>query len=110
MGARYIEKGYTDTLDGVIVALCKDYCRRRESGSGIGYSKRTMMEYDYINSILTRAAAEIVGEGDADVMLAEIGDRIGYAYSAIEAVSESTYKTMKKEVKLNIAKKLHMLG
>ena len=32
MGIRYIENGYSDSLDGVIVALCKDYCRRREAG------------------------------------------------------------------------------
>ena len=109
MGIRYIENGYSDSLDGVIVALCKDYCRRREAGKSVSYSRRTRMEYEYINSILIRAAAEIVGEGNADVILSEIGDKVGYAYSAIEEVSESTYKIMKKEVKLNIAKKLHML-
>lgn len=109
MGARLVENGYTDTLDGVIVALCRDYCYRRDKGVGQGYSRRTRMEYEYIDSILLRAAGEITGESDAEKILAEIGERVGYAYSAIEGVSESTYKIMKKEVKLNIAKKLHML-
>jgi hypothetical protein len=68
------------------------------------------MEYDYINSMLIMGATEIVGEDDADTIIVEIGDRIGYAYSAIEEVCESTYKNMKKEVKLNIARKLHMIG
>ena len=110
MGIRYLEDGYTDSLDGVIVALCKDYSRRKESQSAAQYSKRTLMEYDYIDSILERATAEIVGVTDAQAMIGEIGDRIGYAYSSIEDMSESTYKNMKREVKMNIAKKLHMLG
>ena len=110
MGARHMNDGYTDTLDGVIVALCKDYCHRRASSDELKYSKRTLMEYDYINSILIRAASEIVGADDAETIISEIGDRVGYAYSSVGEMCESTYKNMKKEVKLNIAKKLHMIG
>lgn len=109
MGVRYLENGYTDTLDGIIVALCRDYCSRRERGVFDGYSRRTRMEYEYIDSILRRAAEEIAGESDAEKIIAEIGERVGYAYSMIDGVSESTYKIMKKEVKINIAKRLHML-
>ena len=109
MGARYVENGYTDTLDGIIIALCRDYCSRRDKGVFDGYSRRTRMEYEYIDSILLRAAGEVAGESDAERIIAEIGERVGYAYSAIDGVSESTYKIMKKEVKLNIARKLHML-
>ena len=107
MGTRNIS-GYDDTLDGVIVALCRDF-ERRETAVGDGKcSTRTSMEYKYINSRLLGAAMEIVGE-DARAYIHEIGERVGYAYSAIDQISESTYKQAKKEVKLNIAKKLHMM-
>ena len=109
MGARFVENGYTDTLDGIVVALCRDYCYRRDRCAAAGYSRRTRMEYEYIDSILRRAAGEIAGESDAEKIITEIGERVGYAYSTVEGVSESTYKIMKKEVKINIAKRLHML-
>lgn len=108
MGTRKIEHGYTDTLDGIIVALCRDFERREDAVNSNRYSRRTAMEYEYINRRLLDAAKELVGE-EARTYIIEIGERVGYAYSGIENASESTYKTVKKEIKKNIAKKLHMI-
>lgn len=104
-----IEKGYTDTLDSIIVALCRDYLRRNEVLKTGDCSVRTAMEYKYINAIIYDAACEVVGVRDAVTYISEIGDRIGYASSQIDYVSESTYKQQKKEVKLNIARRLHLV-
>lgn len=109
MGIRKdIESGYTDTLDGIIIALCKDLGRREDAVRDKCCSKRTAMEYEYINSRIHTAAREIAGD-EADIYIHEIGERTGYAYSSVMKVSESTYKKMKKEIKFNIAKKLHMI-
>ncbi len=110
MDSRYlIEKGYTDTLDSIIVALCKDFERRSEAVKAGKCSVRTAMEYKYINAVIYDAASEIVGVRDAITYIGEIGERIGYAASGIDYVSESTYKQQKKEVKLNIARRLHLV-
>lgn len=104
MGGRNIN-GYTDTLDGVVVALCRDYMRRERRTD----NRRVMMEHKYINTKMREASGEIVGDRYAEVMIFEIGERIGYAASAIEDISESTYKRRKAEVKLAIARKLYLL-
>ncbi len=109
MGIGYLKDiGYRDTLDRLIVAFCKDYFFRKaviESGES---SKRTRMEYEYINGIIADAASEIVG-GDFEIYINEIGEMRGYAGSDAYGISESRYKQLKKEVKINIAKKLHLL-
>lgn len=97
------------TLDLVIVALCADYERRcalLETGS---VSHRTEMEYRYLNFKVYNAAAEIVGELYAPEMIREIGARRGYAKSSIEHYSEKTYKVKKQQIKINIARKLHLI-
>ena len=108
MGTRNVENGYTDTLDGVIVALCKDFDRRADTVKEGRCSRRTAMEYEYINRRLLDAVRELAGD-DALIYIREIGGRLGFAYSDIDGASESTYKKLKKEIKLNIAKKLHMI-
>lgn len=109
MGTRNLtDGGYTDTLDAIIVALCKDYARREEALLLGECSRRTAMEYRYINARLYEAATEVVGICDGVTYIHEIGDRTGYARSKIDYVSESTYKLMKKEVKKRIARKLHL--
>lgn len=97
------------TLDLVIVALCADY-ERRCSLIGSGFvSHRTEMEYRYLNFRVYNAAAEIVGEIYAPDMIKEIGARRGYAKSSIEHYSEKTYKVKKQQIKMNIARKLHLI-
>ena len=111
MGARYIkqtELGYTATLDGLVVALCADYFRREDAIAERNRSRRVDMEYRYLNFLMLDAAAEIAGERAATAFIEEIGSRIGYASSAIP-LSESAYKVRKQEVKLSIARKLHLL-
>ena len=108
MGTGNIEGDYKDTLDGIIVALCRDYRRREEAVRNKTCSRRTSMEYEYINSRILSAAREIADDL-AENYINEIGKRVGYAYSRVDYASESTYKRIKKEIKKNIAKKLHMI-
>ena len=105
----YEEMNLPDSLDSVIVALCGDYFRMREAARGKDITYRTLMEYRYYCFKMYDAAAEIVGEGEADIYIEEIGRRRGYAKSELDGVSEATYKKRKKSVKNNIARKLHML-
>ena len=72
-------------------------------------TERTGMEYKYINLHMADAAAEIAGERLAPIYIDEIGTRTGYAHSRVDCVSETTYKEQKQSVKINIAKKLHLL-
>ena len=66
------------------------------------------MEYEYINRRIADATREIVGEEFLNY-IHEIGERIGYAYSKVEDISDTEYKVKKKRVKLNIARKMHLL-
>ena len=105
-----MKKEYKDSLDNLIVAFCLDYGRRAEEITLDKASKRTLMEYRYINYRMEEAATEIVGARGADIFINEIGKKTGYAYSRIDFLSEAAYKIQKREVKINIAKKLHLLG
>lgn len=109
MGAGYLDiTDYRATLDMLIVAFCKDYFDRKSViESGIG-TKRTRMEYEYINSRIADAAREIVGD-DFEIYIKEIGNASGYAKSCVSYISESGYKKYKRAVKVNIAKKLHLI-
>ena len=104
MGVRNLS-GYTDTLDDLVVALCRDYARRERRCD----NRRVGMEHKYINTRMREAASEVIGSRYAEMMIGEIGDRIGYAASGMEDLSESTYKRKKAEVKLAIARKLYLL-
>ena len=70
--------------------------------------RRTLMEYEYLNRRISDAAKEVAGDAYI-IYIKEIGENVGYAQSAAEDVSEYTYKKVKKEVKINIAKKLHLI-
>lgn len=96
------------TLDLLIVALCRDFERRRCAIEGALFGKRTLMEYRYINCKMLDAAAEIVGEHQARRFISEIGNRVGYAKCSDSYMSEAAYKRYKAEVKRNIALKLHL--
>ena len=96
------------TLDAIVVALCADYSRRAKEIEGREMPFNVTMEYRFLNYRIITAAMEIAGERDALTFVSEIGGRRGYADSATY-LSESVYKTRKKEVKENIAKKLSLL-
>jgi len=101
--------GYTPSLDGLVVALAKDYIRRSNAIKEESSGKRTLMEYRYINCRMEEAAAEIVGDRLATVFIEEIGEGVGYAGSRVDCMTEPQYKRRKLDVKLNIARKLHLL-
>ena len=96
------------SLNSLIVALCLDYPRRRREILSRKLSRRTDIEFRYINSKMYDAAAEIVGEELAELYISEIGEKIGYAYSKVENVSEVTYKINKRKVKEGIALRLYL--
>ena len=102
--------GYTPTLNDVIVALCADYGRREGAILEGVVTPRVGMEYKYMNYRIYEAAAEIVSERYARLYIDEIGGKVGYAKTAHPAISERMYKIEKQEVKINIAKKLHLIG
>jgi hypothetical protein len=70
---------------------------------------RVRMEYEYLNRRIFAAARELCeGEEDALGYIEEIGAKRGYAKSRF-TVSEKTYKIKKREVKLNILRRLYLL-
>ena len=103
------DTGYTDTLDLLVTALCADYARRESALRDADMTTRVAMEYRYLNFRIFEAAAEIAGESYARIYIDEIGRHIGYANSDIPAISESTYKLEKQQIKLAIARKLYVL-
>jgi hypothetical protein len=96
------------TANALVVALCLDYPRRKCEIMKGRLSRRTDIEFRYINSKMYDAAAEIVGEELAELYIKEIGEKIGYAYSSVEDVSEVTYKINKRKVKEGIARRLYL--
>lgn len=110
MGAgRMNEVEYTKTLDRLISAFCQDYERRRSAIESGKLPIRTEMEYKYLNHRIFEGAAEVVGAQFAEIYINEIGSGVGYAKSDHPASCESGYKREKREVKLAIAAKLHLL-
>ncbi len=98
-----------DTAMLVVEALCADYKRQRELISSGGLEHRTAVELRYYSFKIFDAVAEIVGERDAETMIREVGENIGYAKSDMIYISETLYKTRKTEVKYNIARRLHLI-
>ncbi len=97
------------SLDGLVVALCRDYSRRVSDIESGYIGRRTLIELRYLNIKLLGAAAEIAGERYAEVFVREIGNAVGYAKSElIDRMSETSYKRYKALIKNNIAKKLHL--
>ena len=96
------------SLDVLVRALCLDYSRRERAIAERSVSHRTDTEFRYYNFKIYDAAAEIAGPELAEVYIDEIGKRTGYANSKLEFESEATYKNMKKKIKENIARKLHL--
>ena len=101
-------KNVESSLDTLVIALCLDYGRRQRAIEERCVTKRTDTEFRYYNFKIFDAAAEIVGERFAARYIEEIGERVGYAKSSVDCVSEITYKNYKRRIKDNIAKKLHL--
>ena len=99
------EKG---SLDKLIVALCADYGRRKRAVRDKLVGKRVRMEYSYINARILEGAGEISGAALAEAFIDEIGSGIGYAHSRIDCLGENAYKLYKKDIKENIARRMHL--
>jgi len=96
-----------DTVDILVSALCRDFPRRAKAIEEAHASRRTLIEFRYLNFKIWNAVGEIVSEEKIPVYIKEIGENVGYAKSAVE-ISEVAYKSTKRLIKDNIAKKLHL--
>ena len=109
MGAGYVNYEISPSLDLLVVALCADYERRESMIYSHTLPSRVETEYRYLNAKIRCAAEELLGEAVAPIMIKEVGERKGYAKSELEIMSEKSYKTKKRALKIEIAKKLHLL-
>ena len=96
------------SVDEIVIALCADYERRDKAIREHTVTHRTEMEYRYLNYRIYSATTDVVGAELAGEYIREIGERTGYAKSRT-ALSERTYKEVKREVKGAIAKNLHLI-
>ena len=109
MGSGYMrEEDYNEAIDILIVAFCRSYYARAGAIKSGSCKKRTLMEYEYINRCIEDAAREVAGD-DFDKYIYEIGMSIGYANSKVGDICETRYKKIKRSVKVNIGKKMHLL-
>jgi len=101
-------KNLSKTLDELVVAICRDYDRRKRIIEERSAPRRVDTELRYLNFISYAAAVSKVGEDFAELFIWEIGNRIGYAKSGVADMSEVTYKKYKQQVKEAIAHALHL--
>ena len=106
MRNRNVTKG--KSLDLLVTALCYDFPRREKAIREGLLSRRTLTEFRYLNFKILDAVGEVVEEPFIRIYINEIGENIGYANTKLDMLSEVAYKQRKKEVKENIAKKLHL--
>ena len=98
----------TRSLEILVCALCLDFRRRAEAIKNKSVSRRTETEFKYYNYKMLDAAAEVVGERFAEIYIYEIGNNVGYAKTAVDCVSEVTYKQYKQRIRENIIRELHL--
>lgn len=96
-------------LERIVIALCADYQRRAEIIGSKNAPYNVIMEYRFLNYRIMNAAMEVAGSRDALFFINDIGTDIGYAASDLFVLSEKVYKERKREVKINIAKRLSLL-
>ena len=89
-----------DTVEQIVVAMCRDYKRRAVGIVTPETSARTKVEYRYLNYKIADAVAELVERRNVPIFID--------ASSAVVGMSESVYKRTKVQIKYNIAKKLHI--
>lgn len=98
------------SLSAVLEALCLDYDRRRLAIAQGRLSRRVLHEYRYLNDRILYAAFSVTGDIElSHVYIREIGERIGYAYTVLEEVSEITYKRRKALIRRRILEELRLL-
>lgn len=96
-------------LEGLVVALCADFSRRKRliEKRDAGYS--AIMECRFLNYRILDAARQVAGETEAEIYILDIGERTGYSKSRLNRLSEKNYKEKKAAVKLAIAKRLLLM-
>ena len=98
------------SVEAVVVALCYDYFRRREKIEKKSVSRRTEIELRYLNIKVYESCADAVGERYCELLIKEIGEKIGFTHSAFSGVfCETNYKRQKRVAKRNIAIALHLI-
>ena len=97
------------TLEEIIKAYCADFERRARVITEKNAPYNVIMEYRFLNYRIFCAASEAGGYRNALGFIRDIGSGTGYAKSQLSAMSESVYKIRKREVKLNIARRLSLL-
>lgn len=102
------EHGIATTLDRLVVALCGDYERRERMIREGALPLRMLSELRYLNMKMLEGAEE-EASCDGEIFISEIGERIGYINSALDFMSEATYKRRKAQVKRSIARKLYLM-
>lgn len=95
-------------VERLVTAICADYFRRAEVIGNRSAPYNVIMEYRFLNYRIMNAAVEIAGPRDALGFIKDIGMDIGYAASELWILSERAYKTRKKEVRDNIARRLSL--
>ncbi len=101
-----IEK--SSSVDILVAALCRDFPRREKAIKDGFASRRTLTEFRYLNFKILEAVSEVVEAQYVMVFIREIGENIGYANTETEGFCEVLYKTLKKNIKENIARRLHL--
>ena len=98
------------SLGALLEALCLDYDRRRIAIAQGRLSRRVLHEYRYLNDRILYAAYSVTGDTSlSHIYIREIGERIGYAYTELEGVSEITYKRRKALIRRRILEELRLL-
>lgn len=98
------------TLDALLCALCADFDRRRLAIGEGRLSRRVLFEYRYLNDRILGAAISVCADYESALTyVREIGARTGYANSALEEVSEITYKRRKNEIRRRILEQLSLI-
>ena len=98
-----------EELEQILIALCADYTRREEIIRRKDAPYNVIMEYRFLNYRIMNATIEIAGSRDAIYFIKDIGGNIGYSESDLWVLSEVVYKERKREVKLNILKRLSLM-
>ena len=103
------EKKIPDGVDKIIVAICKDYPRRKkalEHGRAHGQTKRYFLR---LNNAIETALDEECDEWVRVDMLTDIAENRGFRKTRSCYVTQRSYYDSKRRVKHALARKLHLL-
>ena len=101
-----VDKKMSKTTEGLVVALCADFGRRKRLIERKSAPYSVIMECRFLNYRMLDAAIQVAGERDAEIFIRDIGEGKGYASTDLYILSERVYKDRKAEVKIGIAKRL----